>query len=97
MFRPRTALGHERPNANWSLGSRRVCRWMGRNVPIAEIRATPRTPSGGSPSAASTVRAARFLGAVHTPCSGGDDGDPRDHVCGPFLCRLLGGDVGITG
>jgi hypothetical protein len=49
------------------------------------------------PSAAGAICATRFLGAVHTPCSRWDDGDPRDHVCGPFLCRLLGADAGVTG
>jgi hypothetical protein len=32
-----TALGQEWPNANRLVGSRRACRWMGRNVPKAVI------------------------------------------------------------
>jgi hypothetical protein len=30
-------MGQEWPNANRSLGSRRVCQWMGRNVPKEDV------------------------------------------------------------
>jgi hypothetical protein len=39
------SLGQEWPNTNRSLGSRRGCRWMGRNVPKAVIGATTFVPT----------------------------------------------------
>jgi hypothetical protein len=48
-------------------------------------------------SAARAVRAARFLRAVHPPCSGWNDGDARDHIFGPFLGGLVRAHAGVAG
>jgi hypothetical protein len=47
-------------------------------------------------STTSAIRAARFLGAVHTPGSRRDNRDTRDYVCRPFLCRFFSADTGVT-
>src|SRR5580692_4374148 len=48
-------------------------------------------------STARAIRTATFLCAVDTPSPGRNDGDPRHHVCGPFLCGLIGAHAGIAG
>jgi hypothetical protein len=63
-----------------------------------DVRANYTRPSAARlKSAARAVRAAAFLRAVHPPCSGWNDGDARNHICGPFLGGFVRAHAGVGG